>query len=447
MGAKYFPELGYYDLYNATIIADQDNTRFFNRAPKFTRIRNLRTDKRIPWREALKEKDRIRSEFNDARWKEFKKDLGIFQQRMPERHWKNVLTDFGFNATPAWLLMGKLTSSLGDSAQLWHMVVLAWLDMILMAVAFFMVYRAFGFYPVMMAIVFFGINYTQRYQHMSGSLLRLDWLAYLLMGISLIKKKRPVSAGFFLAYSSMLRIFPLFYLVGIGTRYLYIAVRDRSFINSDFRLLLSAGVTAVLIFGLTLTQKPGFSAWKQFVGNMSYHSERLTVKRIAIIYPFIYAGEIDKDEVKQMRGNMDFYEWRQQLLDDNLAIIWVLRLAALIVFVYACTRNESWKAAILGIILVYCFTNPARYYWAQLVVLVPLLITTPLHKYKLLAFIALLVTMIISYAIDSTTMFYNVHQFQASVSFGLIFAFILMVFAGFPGKVALQEDEHKEMGN
>lgn len=64
IGGKYFTELGYFDLYHATVIADQEHAKRFDRISNFTRIRDLRADRLIPWRDALKESERIKAKFS-----------------------------------------------------------------------------------------------------------------------------------------------------------------------------------------------------------------------------------------------------------------------------------------------------------------------------------------------------------------------------------------------
>jgi len=94
--------------------------------------------------------------------------------------WTRAVTDLGFNGPPVWLLAGGILSRLVGTDPPWQITLLAWLDMALMATAFYFVYMAFGLATTSLAIVLFGTNYLQRYGDIGGSLLRLDWLAFLL---------------------------------------------------------------------------------------------------------------------------------------------------------------------------------------------------------------------------------------------------------------------------
>jgi hypothetical protein len=421
IGGKYFAELGYFDLYHATVIADQEHNKRFERIKNFTHIRDLRSDRVIPWRMAMRERDRIVGNFTPERWESFKRDIDSFQRQMPSRHWRHTLKDYGYNPPPPWSLMGRVVANLFDISHVWQMVAMAWVDVLLLAIGFIFLYKAFGLYPLIFALTFFGVNYTHRYQHMSGSLLRLDWLAYLLIGISLLKLKRPKTAGAFLAYSAMLRVFPIMFLAGIGFKWLWNAIKERKIMNDDFKTLLSALAAVIVIFSLTLVVKPGLDGWKEWGENIAHHSQRLTVKRIALPYIFINYGRFSDSNMKQSMSQ------REARAEANKVAIRTIQVVVLALFVVVAAHSPTWAASILGMMLIYLLVNPVRYYWASLVLLIPWLVTFPLKGKKVIALAWLFGAMIIDFAIDSTTREYTLHQYFASWALGLLFAYVLYV--------------------
>ena len=257
MGAKYFPELHYDGLYRATVVADDEDARMFRGVKGFGWVRDLMADRLVPVRDVLARKQEVRAQFQPARWNQFKTDLRFFQAHIPAGTWPGMLTDFGFNGTPVWVLGGAVLSGLCHTAQYWQAVALVWLDVLLMAVAFAFVYRAFGLTAGSLALLFVGVNYAHRYEFISGSLLRWDWLAYLLIGVSLVKIRRYRSAGFFLAYSSLLRVFPLAYVGGVVVKFVHSLVRDRRASAQEFTLLKSFGASAALLVALSVLQPGG----------------------------------------------------------------------------------------------------------------------------------------------------------------------------------------------
>jgi hypothetical protein len=267
MGAKYFPELHYDGLYRATVVADDEDARMFRGVKGFGWVRDLMADRLVPVRDVLARKQEVRAQFQPARWNQFKTDLRFFQAHIPAGTWPGMLTDFGFNGTPVWVLGGAVLSGLCHTAQYWQAVALVWLDVLLMAVAFAFVYRAFGLTASGLALLFVGVNYAHRYEFISGSLLRWDWLAYLLIGVSLVKIRRYRSAGFFLAYSSLLRVFPLAYVGGVDGEVDQGARRTGGFIASEGVAIAQACYPAATlgVGGLFKmfydTIRPGGSLW------------------------------------------------------------------------------------------------------------------------------------------------------------------------------------------
>ncbi len=426
-GGKYFPELGYYDLYAATVAADQDGPRFFEEIEDFEYIRDLRADEYITLHEALADSQRIRSLFSTERWAEFKADLSAYQEQMPSQHWAEALTDYGFNASPVWVLTGGLAANLLSAESLPQLIILGWLDVLLMAGAFYLIYMAFGLRVLAFAVLLFGLNFTHRYEHMSGSLLRLDWLALLVSALALLKMRRSNMAGVLLGWATMLRVFPALFLVGIAVRALVRIYRGEPYFNKDTRTMVFAMGTAAVLFSGSLLMPSGLAAWSDFTGNISYHTKRLTVKRIALPYVFMYEGEANWDDVKDSLAGKTFFDWRWAQYKRAEWVIWMIRIALLAGFIAACLRCYSWQALALGLVLVWGFANPARYYWCHLVLIIPLLMDSPLSRPRQIAAAFLFLMMASSYVIDLKTRFFMIHQFHMSLLLGILLTATLII--------------------
>ena len=77
-----------------------------------------------------------------------------------------------------------------------------------------MTWWAFGWRTMCVALAVFATNFPSRFYWTGGAFLRWDWLFYMVGGVCLVKKERPLLGGFFLGYSTLLRIFPLFIFFG-----------------------------------------------------------------------------------------------------------------------------------------------------------------------------------------------------------------------------------------
>ena len=145
MGSKYAKETGYFELYSASLVADDDTGRLFTGANKQGRIRNLATGSYVPIKTVLDEREALKARFSEARWEEWKKDIRWFKKNLGKSRWEGVLCDKGYNGTPVWtaLVGGLLSNNVSTDSEL-GMNLLAGIDPMLIAAAALCVAWAFG---------------------------------------------------------------------------------------------------------------------------------------------------------------------------------------------------------------------------------------------------------------------------------------------------------------
>jgi hypothetical protein len=165
MGAKYFEELGYFDLYNCALEADGEmrgkwieakearnlsnyEIVYRDKLPKcpkelFTTIQSTPgDDSQLIRNKILKSTPGV----TDSRWESFKQDLMIWQQAL-ERHegyFQRVVTDKGFNPAPVWVAAG---SWMVNQVELENVKQVKWLftlDVILLILAYGYLVRVYG---------------------------------------------------------------------------------------------------------------------------------------------------------------------------------------------------------------------------------------------------------------------------------------------------------------
>ena len=78
VGPKYFKELGYYELYNAVIVADTEQGNEFAQLPFYT---DLKTYKNLKREAAVRDAERIKGLFSQQRWDSFKADIAYFKSK------------------------------------------------------------------------------------------------------------------------------------------------------------------------------------------------------------------------------------------------------------------------------------------------------------------------------------------------------------------------------
>lgn len=220
MGSKYAAEIGYTDLYNASLVADVDTGRKYSNPKKS--IRNLDTGRYRSVEGVLAEADTYRDLFSEERWEEWLKDIRWFKSKLHTGRWNGILRDKGYNATPAWsMLVGGLLSNNVDTDDETGMFLLSLLDPLLMGLAFLCVLWAFGPRTALLLVVLIGTSYMMRFSHMKGAYLRTDFTMSLVMSVSFLKKGWYKTGGVLAGYSFISRVFPAVFLFGLGVKFLW----------------------------------------------------------------------------------------------------------------------------------------------------------------------------------------------------------------------------------
>ena len=368
LGAKYFPELGYDGLYEASIAAQAESAP---NLPLPRLIRDLRTNTMEPVRGVDEHREAVLRRFTPDRWRSFVADHTTFLAPEFSRTLTEIRLDHGYNPTPTWTFVGRLFNSwlpLNDTT----VPLLALLDWVILAAMFVMVFRTYGSAVGATALILFGAGYPWRYAWVGGAFLRYDWLAALVVGVCLLKRRRFAGAGALFAYAASVRLFPGLLLVGVAA----VAARDlvrRSGLSWALRFgagFLASAAACVLAGALT---GRGFAAWPEFAHNIEKHhgtwttntaglelvfltTPRTMVRRIPASWPLpqrwaTWQGEMNRAQ-KQRRP---FYLALALLLVAGTAVA-------------AAARTPDEGAAI-GAAAVFAGLVLSCYYWVVLIVL------------------------------------------------------------------------------
>src|SRR5262249_36496427 len=146
------------------------------------------------------------SHFSPERWREFKQDVAWFRAHRTPQQWSLAFVDHGYNATPVWGIAGTLLSHAPVSDH--RILALSLIDPALILVMWAFVWWAFGWRTMCVALIWWGANYPARFLFTGGALLRADWLAFLVIGVCLVRRGLAAAGGFAVTWSALLRIFP-----------------------------------------------------------------------------------------------------------------------------------------------------------------------------------------------------------------------------------------------
>ena len=246
VGTKYAHELGYTNLYGATLAADREGgLRYHN--PR-NEMRDLGTAQLCDVGEVAAQAARFRGRFSDERWREFVADITWFKMQLPAHRWSLILADHGYNGTPAWSFVvgGLFTRQLSVRDPIGRWIMLA-LDPLLLLAATAAVAWAFGLRAALIMVIFIGTHYLLSWGHLKGALLRTDFAMASVLAVCLVKQRYYKIAGVLLGWAVLSRIFPALLLVGPTVLLLWRLARSHSLDRQLLGLLGACAATVTLV--------------------------------------------------------------------------------------------------------------------------------------------------------------------------------------------------------
>ena len=362
VGAKYFPELGYQRLYECIAVADIEaglGARVARRS-----ITDL--DSYLPRDTSAIRADpgRCKRHFSAERWAGFRSDVDWFRVRIPPERWEASQLDHGYNATPAWTLIGGRLASLG-AASTEQILALALLDPLLVLAAWSAVAWSFGWRATCVALVYWGTNHPANFSWTGGAFLRDDWLAASLLGLALLRRGLPAAAGALFGLAASLRAFPAAWLLGPGLSAVARALRERQVRLRWPELRLAAGALVVAVgLGLASALYSGSDAWPRFARDVQLHASVPSSNTLALRTALSWTreGRLARLLPTSADPGSAWKEHQLAAFERRRAAYAALVLAYLALLTWAASRVEIWEAAVLGSGAVLFLLTPACYY-------------------------------------------------------------------------------------
>lgn len=270
LGSKYFPELGYTDLYAATLAAD-DRARAQHLEPRLDGVRwtrDMRTYQVIARREAVAALDR--SDLPDATLDALHHDLRGLLPFLDDDTWGEVLADLGYNPAPAWPVVGRpLATALGTHGTgRW---VLLQLDLPLFALMIGMLWWGWGPRVAAAAVLYVTLVGFNR-ARLIGGFLQYDWLASLITAMALHRRGHGASAGVALSWGAMTRVFPGFLIFPALATLVVGTLRGREVPRRTRRFAIAFTAACAVWFVLSHTTGRGLATWPEWFEGIRLHS-------------------------------------------------------------------------------------------------------------------------------------------------------------------------------
>ena len=354
VGSKYFRELGFFDLYECSVVADQERR---GRLDPDWSIRDLRTYRYHSVAALANRAQHCKSLFTMQRWKSFGKDVAVLSGWMPPTAWNAALKDKGYNATPVWTMFAARLSNLVPLDSAAGLLWLLSLDWLLTLAIFGAVGVAFGWRPALLVVVFWGVNYMSATGFVKGSLSRLDWLACLILALCLIKRGRYLPAGILAGLATSLRIFPGLFLVGLASKAIYTVIRTRSLPRHYLRFFAASLVTVGLLVGVTALTSHGRERWVDFGTKITSHDRQIAGYRVGFKYAMLDAQSMSRSEALRLFESA-----------PKRRVWWLAQLLMLATVFVAAQRLPDHQTFALSFLCVFFLTAPTFYYYQMLVI-------------------------------------------------------------------------------
>jgi len=388
VGAKYFEELGFERLYECAAVADAQEPALRRRV-ELRKITNLRTNVLGGTAEILADPSRCTRHFSPARWEEFRHDIAFFRERNGVRRWEDAQTDHGYNATPVWTVLGSAAANLSPASdrQLWF---LTRIDPLFIVGMTLVIGWAFGWRALCVALAVLATNFPSRFTWNGGAYLRWDWLFHMTAAVCLMKKSRPLPAGYLLGYAALLRVFPGLLFAGalflVGQQVLAQTEGRRWWqrlrpgelpgllrrVDHGPRAVLLGGALAVAtLVPMSLIFTGGIETYRAFAVNSQKHTGTPLTNymgwRTVVSYRETEAGRY----LQTNRLEDPWKDWKDARLRTFARRRWfyLLGVVAFAALVYRAVRGaELWEAVALSAVLIAVVPELTSYYYAFLVV-------------------------------------------------------------------------------
>lgn len=369
IGSKYFKELSYERLYECVAIADSEEPGLRRRV-ELRKMTNLRTNLVETTADILAHPDRCKSHFTAARWQSFAHDLRYLRSLETPRRWDDAQLDHGFNGTPVWSILGSALSNLAPASRT-QILLLDSIDCVLVLLMALLIWWAFGWRVLTVALTAFATYYSSRWEWTGGFFLRWDWLFWMTASVCLAKRGRHLQAGMCLGYSTLLRIFPIFLFVGPALALGYHYARSRQLERRFVRLFVGAALAVAILVPVSVVTTGGAAVYPAFVRNTIKHSSTPLTNYIGLRTVVSYRPS----EVGRLLRNSqlvdEFSRWKEarvRSFREAKPLYFALVLCYLVLLGLAVRKAEPWDALALSATFVFFGVELTGYYYSLVIV-------------------------------------------------------------------------------
>lgn len=363
LNAKYFPELGYADLYPACVTADHETGGPKFREPAVYMEQSLGTDVRLPFEQIFDRGRAVKEKFTPERWAAFSHDFVVLQRLrggMNNALWGQMLQDHGYNGTPVWTAIAR---PLASAVPVEWIKVLCSIDLVLLGLAITAVVWAYGVDAALWTALFLFVTYSGRWPVYSWAFLRYDYVSALVIAMCAIKRGHPFVAGLLTGFAATLRLFPALWMVGPGLKGVAGLIERK--VHRPLLVVLAGFLLSVAVLEGFAAASLGPATIGIHLSDMSQHTEaeQLSSRRIGLDLALAYRGTV-------LPKNLA--ERTKREIGERRPLRWVLAGGILVGLGFALRRAGDDEAYAYGFVPFFLITTASYYYYVTRLTLVVL---------------------------------------------------------------------------
>jgi hypothetical protein len=357
LNAKYFEELGYYDLYPSIILADHENDGpWFKNAGNTYMAQDAEGHALKPVSHALARGRHVKAEaFTPERWAAFTHDAlhlqRAYKREWSDKLWRQMVMDHGFNGTTAWTLVAEpLTRVVPVEYIKW----LCHLDLLLLIGMAGLITWAYGVDTALWLVLFLTASYSLRWPTVSWVFLRYDWVFALVGAMAFIKKGHPLIGGILAGWAATLRFFPAMWMWGPFAK--GVAGLTRRHVSRPLLVLAAGFVLGVAVIQGAATARYGVESVSVHFENMLDHNrpEQLSSRRIGLGLGMTFDGGLTPKLLTKER---------KLVIKNQQPLRYGLSLLFLLVMGWGLRRSSDDEAYGFGFLPFFLLTTASYYYY------------------------------------------------------------------------------------
>lgn len=363
LNAKYFGELGYYDLYPAMMLADHENggPKFDEGNKYMAQDENGHTMQ--PIAHGIQRGYYVRDrQFTPERWQQFTHDMLHIQRGLhgfSDKLWRQMLQDHGFNGTPAWVMIAR---PLALVVPVEYVKILCWADFFLLAGALWATRWAYGGVAAWWVALFLAVSYSTRWPTITWSYFRYDWVAALIIAMAMLRKGKHLGAGVVTGFAAASRMFPAVWMYGPAMKGLFNLPR-----HVHKQLLVMAGgflLGVGALYGGSMVIYGPEPAVTHFQNMMDHNkSDQLSSRRIGLALGLAFDGRVDPKFIPQSR---------KDLVEKQRPMRFAIAFVVMMLMGWSLARRRDDEAFAFGFLPFFLLTTASYYYYVARITLVVL---------------------------------------------------------------------------